>query len=85
MGKKVQIVHTVDVTELGRAGGLATAANRTAAERKAASRAAITARWEAYYRDHPEKLKAKLEREAKGRKRKLPRPLNQRSPGPKEG
>ena len=55
----------VDVTELGRKGGPATAANRTAKERKAASVVAITARWAAYYELHPEKLEAKLERDAK--------------------
>jgi hypothetical protein len=62
MGKKVRISHVVDVTELGRAGGKATAANRTPAERKQAARKAIRARWHAYYKAHPEKLKAKLER-----------------------
>ncbi len=65
MGRKIKI----DVTELGRAGGRATAANRTPAERKAASRMAIEARWEKYYKDHPEKLKAKLERAAKKKKK----------------
>ena len=61
MGKKIQI----DLTELGRKGGAATAANRTALERTAASSAAAAARWKAYYAKHPEKLKAKLVREAK--------------------
>jgi hypothetical protein len=41
MGKKV----VVDVTELGRAGGRARAANMTAEERSAAARAAVQARW----------------------------------------
>jgi general stress protein YciG len=41
MGKKV----VVDVTELGRAGGKATAANRTPEERSEAARKAVQARW----------------------------------------
>lgn len=61
MGKKILI----DVTEAGRQGGAATAANRTAAERKAASEVAIAARWDAYYAANPDKLKAKLARDAK--------------------
>lgn len=55
MGKKVKVV--VDVTELGRRGGMATAANRTAQERTEAARKAIQARWERYYKEHPEKRK----------------------------
>jgi hypothetical protein len=65
MGKKIQI----DVTELGRKGGAATAANRTAKERKAASKVAIEARWAAYYAANPDKLKAKLAKAAKKSKR----------------
>jgi hypothetical protein len=57
MGKKIQI--TVDVTEMGKLGGKATAASRTPEERVAAARKAIKARWDKYYRDHPEKRKAK--------------------------
>ncbi len=70
MGKKVRvtIVRVVDVTEMGRAGGKATAANRTPGQRIAAAQKAIRARWEAYYKVHPEKLKAKLEREARERR-----------------
>ena len=70
MGKKVKIVRIVDVTELGRAGGHARAANLSPTELSDAGRKAVAARWDAYYRDHPEKLNAKLEREAKARKRK---------------
>ena len=55
MGKKVRFV--IDVTEAGRKGGAATAANRTAAERQEAARKAIQARWEKYYAEHPEKRK----------------------------
>jgi hypothetical protein len=61
MGRKV----TIDVTESGRKGGKARAANLSAAELTAGARAAATARWEQYYRDHPEKLKARKEREAR--------------------
>lgn len=57
MGKKVKVV--VDVTEIGRKGGKATAANRTEKERKAAARHAIKARWDAYYAANPEKLAEK--------------------------
>ena len=64
MGKKVKVV--VDVTELGRKGGFATAAKRTEKERKEAARQAIKARWDAYYAAHPEKLAAK---KAKARKK----------------
>jgi hypothetical protein len=63
MGKKVKVV--VDVTELGRAGGLATAKARTPAERQAAAKIAVQARWDAYYKLHPEKVKAKRARAAK--------------------
>jgi len=70
MGKKVKVTITriVDVTEMGRLGGLATAASRKPEERRAAARKAIQARWDAYYEAHPEKLKAKLEREKKAGK-----------------
>lgn len=62
MGRKVKI--TVDVTELGRLGGKATAANRTPEERKKAAAKAIKARWDAYYAAHPEK-KRKVPRKVK--------------------
>jgi hypothetical protein len=55
MGKKVKVTRLVDVTEMGSLGGLATAAKRMEAERKAAASAAAKARWEKYYRDHPDK------------------------------
>jgi hypothetical protein len=65
MGKKVRVTRVIDVTELGRAGGLATAAGRNAEQRKAAARAAITARWDAYYKLHPYKLNVKKKGVAK--------------------
>ena len=55
MGKKVRF--TIDVTEAGRAGGRATAANRTPKERTMVAREAARARWDAYYKAHPEKKK----------------------------
>ena len=67
MGKKVKIV--VDVTERGRAGGHATAANRTPTERSEAARAAVKARWEAYYRANPDKLKARKPRKRAAKKK----------------
>jgi hypothetical protein len=57
------------VTELGRAGGHARAANLSEAELSAAGSKAIKARWDAYYAAHPEKLKAKLEKAAKAKKK----------------
>src|ERR1022692_139024 len=55
MGKKVRIV--LDVTELGRAGGRARAANMSAAERSASACAAAQARW------------AKVKKEKRGARR----------------
>jgi len=45
MGKKVTVTRVIDVTELGRAGGHATAAARTPEERSEAARKAVNARW----------------------------------------
>jgi hypothetical protein len=67
MGKK--ITRVIDVTEMGRAGGKAAAANRSPEERQQVGRTAAAARWKAYYKAHPEKLKAKQEREARKRRR----------------
>ena len=60
MGKKVKVVRLVDVddlAEMGRLGGRATAAARTPEERRSAAKRAVEARWDAYYREHPEKRK----------------------------
>ena len=62
MGKKVTV--TVDVTEMGRKGGIARAKNMTAAERTASSSDAASARWKAYYEAHPEKLEERKRRDA---------------------
>jgi hypothetical protein len=64
----------VDVAEIGSLGGLARAANLSPEQRKAAARKAINARWDAYYEAHPEKLKARLEREARKGTTKRGRP-----------
>jgi hypothetical protein len=50
---------------LGRRGGKARAASLSPEELSEEARKAIEARWEQYYRDHPEKLKARQEREAR--------------------
>jgi hypothetical protein len=61
MGKKV----VIDVTELGRKGGRARAKSLTSKELSEQGRTAVAARWEQYYRDHPEKLKERKERDAR--------------------
>lgn len=62
MGKKVKVTRIVDVTELGRAGGHARAANLSEKELSTAGVNAAKARWDAYYKLHPEKLAAKRAR-----------------------
>jgi len=64
----------VDVAQIGRLGGSARAANLSAKEREEASRQAVNARWEAYYAAHPEKLKARQEKEARKGTRPRGRP-----------
>lgn len=66
--KKIKVTRIIDVIAMGRAGGKATAASRTPKERLAAARKAIKARWDKYYKDHPEKLKMK--RSGASRKKK---------------
>ena len=58
-------VTLVDTRKIGAKGGKARAANLSTKELKASARAAVLARWEQYYRDNPEKLKARKEREAR--------------------
>jgi len=50
---------------MGAMGGKARAQNLSKAELSSSAANAANARWEAYYAAHPEKLKAKREREAK--------------------
>ena len=52
---------------MGRKGGAARAANLSAGELSDVGRKAIKVRWDAYYKLHPDKLRAKLEREAKSK------------------
>lgn len=68
--KKVNITVEIDVTELGRAGGKARAANLTVDEMSAAMTKAVKARWEKYYAANPEKLKEKLARQKKAKAKK---------------
>ena len=58
------VLHNAAV-RLGRKGGRNSRKYLDPADATALARKAVNARWEAYYAAHPEKLKAKLEREAK--------------------
>jgi hypothetical protein len=61
----------IDTAKIGKKGGEARAANLSDAELQKSASQAARARWDAYYKLHPEKLKAKKEREAqKARKGK---------------
>lgn len=71
-GKKKRTL--VDVAQIGSLGGSARAANLSQEELREASRKASNVRWDAYYAAHPEKLKAKLEREARKGTRPRGRP-----------
>jgi hypothetical protein len=64
----------IDPVEIGAKGGKARAERLSEEELSAASSLAANARWAAYYAQHPEKLQAKLEREASKGKRKPGRP-----------
>jgi hypothetical protein len=55
--------------ELGKKGGRAWAASLSDDEMSQHAQKAIKARWDAYYKEHPEKLKAKLEKPKKASKR----------------
>ena len=65
MAKRRFVMVTVDITDLPSMGGKARAASLSAEELSAAGSKAIKARWEAYYKLHPEKLKAKLAKRKK--------------------
>ena len=77
-GKKKRTL--IDVAKIGRLGGSARAAKLSLAELQEASRLASNARWEAYYAAHPEKLKARQEREAKKGARPRGRPPKKKRP-----
>ena len=60
---------TVDTAKIGRMGGNARAANMSADERSTSASEAARSRWDAYYKQHPEKLKVKLEKAAKAKRK----------------
>jgi hypothetical protein len=66
------------LSRIGRKGGRARVTKGVGALEKAdrieLAHKAVSARWEAYYKAHPEKLKAKLERDARKGKVKRGRP-----------
>ena len=53
MGKKVRVVRVIDVTEMGRAGGRARAANLSAEELSAIGKAAAEKRWRGHVAKRP--------------------------------
>ena len=63
---------TAYLSKIGSKGGAARVSkgigSLSQSDRKKLSAEALKARWDAYYKAHPEKLKAKKEREAKGTK-----------------
>jgi hypothetical protein len=59
----------IDPVEIGAMGGKARAVKLSDRELSEGSSFAANARWDAYYEAHPEKLKARKEREA-GKKRR---------------
>ena len=55
----------IDTAKMGALGGKARAKSLSAAELSTSASNAANARWDAYYAAHPDKLKARNEREAK--------------------
>jgi hypothetical protein len=64
--KRIKIL--VDITDLPSQGGHARAKALGPEGLSAAGSHAVKARWDKYYRDHPEKLKAKLAKRKKAPK-----------------
>ena len=64
----------IDPVEIGAKGGKARAKRLSDEELSTASRTAANARWAAYYAAHPDKLEAKLAREARKGKAQRGRP-----------
>jgi hypothetical protein len=60
---------TIDITNLPSLGGQARAAALSAEELSAAGSKAVNARWEAYYKAHPDKLTSKAARAKKAKKK----------------
>ncbi len=71
----------IDVAEIGRKGGRNSRKYLDPEEATALAQKAVNARWEAYYAAHPEKLKARLEREARKGKVKRGRPPKKKNLG----
>lgn len=69
----------IDPVEIGSKGGKARAERLSEEELSAASSLAANARWAAYYAAHPEKLQAKLERQARKGTVKRGRPRQQKT------
>ena len=63
MAKRIMI----DISALPSIGGRARAAALSEEELSDAGRKAVKARWDAYYKLHPEKLKAKLAKRKKAK------------------
>ena len=70
----------VDPVEIGTKGGKNSRKYMTTGEASALAEVAAKARWEAYYAAHPEKLKARQEREAKKGARPRGRPPKMKRP-----
>jgi hypothetical protein len=68
----------IDPSEIGKKGGTNSRKYLEPAEATALAQRAAKERWDAYYAAHPEKLKAKLEREARKGTRKRGRPPNKK-------
>jgi len=62
----------IDTAKIGKKGGDARAANLSADARSKSAGEASRARWAAYYKLHPDKLRAKLQREKEAAKQKTP-------------
>ena len=77
MGKR-KITIFVDPVEIGAKGGKARAERLSDEELSTAASAAANTRWAAYYAAHPDKLKAKLEREAQKGTRPRGRPSSKK-------
>ena len=65
----------IDPAEIGAKGGRKSRSYMSHDEATALAQKAARERWNAYYAAHPDKLKAKLEREARKGKVKRGRPL----------
>jgi hypothetical protein len=62
---KKRIIVKLDIADPPSTGGKARAARLSAEDLGAADAKAVRARWDKYYREHPEKLEAKLAKRKK--------------------